>query len=271
MARVIGIRVLRRNADGSIECVEDPTGCCDQSGDGTLTCITACDRCPTGTASLYEIELVDAGDCVSVSTGVKVLSYQPLDNLPCRWATDFGDEWELYFDPSDELWYLVGGGGELIYSTPNSNWDCSGENSLNLVSASCVGADDNMTVIQDYPCGVIVDGCDHIFPLTLTGTFDAGTGTCGCYDQTFDMVWNGTAWVGSTTACSGNVLTFTLTPVAFVAGSSTWTLTTNGGTCSFMPTMLMSSMACGTINVTSSTAVVSGCCSSTNAALTITE
>lgn len=271
MARVIGIKVLRRNADGSIECVTDPTGCCDRSGSGTLSCVTECSQCPLGISSILYIELLDAGDCTLVTAGEKVLSYQPLPNVDCRWATDYGDQWELYYDAPDDTWYLVGGDGELIYELAG-NWDCDGENSFNLVSASCTGADENMTVTQDFPCAVLLDGCDRYFPLTLTANTSVGAGTCGCLDETITLTWNGTAWVGTLTGCGSGTLTVTLTPAAFVAGASSWTIGVTGGGCSFMPPQApVSSVSCAAVNMTTTLSVVSGCCGAIDFNMVITE
>lgn len=193
-------------------------GCCDcnsgphtPSGSGSgPSCIEACPQCPDGTSSTLKFTITTVGACnlLYMSSGLKTLYYDPVVGNQCRWSSVIGDEtWELYFDTEDEQWLLVAGSGILIYAIDAVDWNCDGGNTLTLVSAECVGADETVTITRvGNPCVVVVGGCPdgHIYTVA---TFSNKTGACTCFPASITRAGGALGSCGSgqwvTITCEG--------------------------------------------------------------------
>jgi hypothetical protein len=115
--------------------------------------------------------------------------------------------------------------------------------------------------------GVIISGCAHEFPARIFGTWGVNPPPVDCHTGSFPLDWNGTAWVGTFTGCTG-VLTATLTPAAFSGGTAIWTLgmVRTGYTYTAPP----AGVNCGILSTSVGSIFVSGA-DSGNVSITFTE
>jgi len=176
MPRAIGIRVMIRHPDGSVECIDNPTGCCDVSGEvGTATCITECPICPNGTSSNWSFTIASIGDCTTVTAGTKTLEYDPSEDNECRWTYQNGEErWELFYDfqapEGFQRWYLAGGDGELIYVIESLDCFDGGVNVFEFVASNCDEVNPDHFVIVDPVEGVCEGTADCISECPICDT-----------------------------------------------------------------------------------------------------
>jgi hypothetical protein len=70
---------------------------------------------------------------------------------------------------------------------------------------------------------VLIPGCTHNYPNSITGTWSdpLGTNKCPCFTGSFPLVWTKTAWVGVFSGCASTVVV-TLTPP--VTSTEEWSL-----------------------------------------------
>ncbi len=115
--------------------------------------------------------------------------------------------------------------------------------------------------------GVVIAGCSHTFPSRIYGTWGINPPPVNCHTGSFPLDWNGTAWVGTFSGCTG-VITATLTPASFSGGSAIWTLgmVRTGYTYTAPP----ASVSCGVLSTSVGSIFVSGA-DSGNVSITFTE
>ncbi len=212
--RYSGLQVAKKavsiRAFGTVSppvCTTHPTACClpdPYSGSGSIEtgCIFDCPLCPEGMGSPQVFTLVNRGTCTTITTGAKTLYYDRTAEIPCRWVTyQEDDQWELYNDGLDNRWYLIGGGGALIYYLPSEDWNCDGGNEMLLFSSDCGTEVDRTVNISGEGCnpGTIETTCcpDDLVPATLYGSWsDVSDGCEGCLpDATFTYEPLSDSWI----------------------------------------------------------------------------
>ncbi len=109
---------------GPTGCVTDPEECCEGSGSGSGStgCTSLCEACGA-ISQLWTVNV--PGFPVAVLTRVG----NPNDGNECRFVSD-GLGWDLYYDVSDDVWFLVNYDTEDVWFLEGIAWRCLDPNTM---------------------------------------------------------------------------------------------------------------------------------------------